>query len=134
MERSNGIGDCHLNVFSGFLCSLGCAFKVPRIVACIENPEDSDSVCSGCLYEFVDYIVCIMAVSQKVLSAEEHHYLVVRKCCMKLAEAFPWIFIQKADAAVICSSTPSFNGPITDFVDHTAGRKHICSSHSRRMK
>ena len=134
MIRRYRIGNCHLNVFAGLFSSFGSAFKITRIITGIKNTEYVYTVFGGCFNKFINNIVRIVAVSQKILTAQKHHYVAVGKSCMKFAKAFPRIFVQKADTAVVSSSAPAFYRPITDFIDHRTGRKHIRRSHTGCMK
>ena len=134
MERSNCIGNCHLNMLSCLFCSFCGTLKIARVVAGIKNAENIDSVFCGSFNKLVNNIICVVAVSQKILSAQKHHNLIIWKSSMKLAKTLPRIFIQKADTRVISCSAPAFNSPVADFINHSASRKHISSCHACGMQ
>ena len=80
-------------MFAGFFCGFCRTFEVTGIVARIENAENADTVFCGGFDELIDDIVGIVAVSQKVLTAQQHHDLRVGHRRVKFAQAFPRIFI-----------------------------------------
>ena len=54
---------------------IGCLYsglQVAQIVQAVENTDDINTVGNGLLYEIFYYIVCIMIVSQDILSTEQH--------------------------------------------------------------
>ena len=121
-------------MLSGLFCGLCGPFHIAGVIAGIKNAEHADSILSSLFNELVNHIVGIVAVSQKILCTEKHHNLAVGKSSMELSKALPRILIQKTDAGVIGCSTPSLDGPVADFVNHTTSRKHIGSGHTGCMQ
>ena len=116
-------------------CSIrNCHLKVARVVAGIENTENVDTVICSSFYEFINNIISIVAVTEKVLSAQKHHNFCVWHCSMELSKAFPWIFIQEADTRVISCSTPSFCSPVTNLVDFWSDWQHVSCRHASSVK
>ena len=49
----------------------GC-LQIAQVIETVKDTDDVDSVGSGLLHEVLYHIVCIMVVSQNVLSTEQH--------------------------------------------------------------
>ena len=134
MIRCYGIRNCHLYVLSCLFCSASSSLKVSRVVTCIENSENSDTVICSCFDELVYNIVSIVSVAKKILSTKQHHDWCIRKSCMKFSKTLPWIFVQETDTRVVCCTTPSFKACISNFIEFVADRKHISRSHTCSMQ
>ena len=117
-----------------FFSSLCSAFHIARVVAGIKNTEAVNTVLCSSFNKLVYNIICIVAVTKKVLCTQKHHDFCVRHCSMKLAQTIPRIFIQEADTRVISCTTPAFYKFITDFINHWTSRQHICCCHTSCVK
>ena len=121
-------------MFTGFFSSFCSTFKIAGIITCIKNTENVDTVLCGTFNKLVYNIICIVAVTKKVLTAQQHHNLCIWHSCMKLTQTFPWIFVQEADTAVISCSAPCFCCKISNFVNFRSDWKHVCCCHTCCMK
>ena len=55
-----------------FLCRLDGCLKVSEVVKAVEDTDSVDSVRDGLLDKIFNYVVTVVAVAEKVLSAKKH--------------------------------------------------------------
>ena len=116
---------------SAFL--VGCldgGLQVARIVQCIENTDHVDAVCNRLLHKVLNGIVCVGAVAQHVLAAEQHLQLLVGQFLAQDAQALPRVFVQKADAAVERSAAPALHGEVVDLIHFRQDGTHLIHGHA----
>ena len=130
MDGADGIADGSLYMSAFLLCSLDGGLQVAGVVHGVENPENVDTVGDGLLYEIFHHVICIMAVSQNILAAEQHLQLGVLHFRTDLAQSFPGIFVQKAEAGVEGGAAPCFQRMIPDFIHFCQNRQHFVRSHT----
>ena len=113
MIGSSGIRNSHLNMLTSLFSGICSTLQVARIVASIEDTENSDTVAGSSLNELIYNVIGIMAITQQVLTTQQHHDGGIGQCSMKLSQALPGIFIQEANAGVKGCSTPAFQTKIS---------------------
>ena len=72
MHRAYGVADSGFTMSAVFLCKLYGRLKVSNIVKSIEYADNIDTVLYRLAAELLYNIICIMLVSENVLSAEQH--------------------------------------------------------------
>ena len=72
MDRACGIADRALEMRPDILYLRNGALHIPDIVQCIKYPENVHTAFPGKFYEFIDHIVRVMAVPDKVLATKQH--------------------------------------------------------------
>jgi L-fucose isomerase-like protein len=82
------------------------------------------------LYEVFNDVVCIVAVAQKVLAAQQHLQLCVLEACSQLSEPFPGIFLEETEAGIECGAAPALNGIVADLIQLGNDGKHHIGRHS----
>ena len=94
---------------AGFLAgSFDGGFQIADIIQCIKNTDDVDAVGNRFLHKIFHQIVRIMAVTQHILSSEEHLELGFGHVFAQNTQTIPRIFIQKAQAGVKSGAAPAF--------------------------
>ena len=56
-------------------------FQVAQVIQTVKNTDYINTVCDGFLYEILYNIICIVTVTQDILSSEKHLKLGILKCC-----------------------------------------------------
>src|SRR5699024_8876858 len=95
------------------------------IVQSVENSDDVDTVLDGHLDEFVDDVVCIVLVTQNVLTSQKHLQLCVGHSLLKLTQSLPRILVEESEAGVERSAAPALYRIISDLVQFGRGGKHL---------
>ena len=131
MDRARRVGYRALEVCTGFLDLIHRPGHVPDIVQGIEHPENINAVFIGCRDEFVDNIIRIMAVSDKVLPPQQHLDGRLPEFGLECPETIPWIVIQKPDTGIERSAAPRFDRKEPAVIDLPRQRKHILCPESR---
>ena len=125
---SHRIADASLEVLAGFFYAFDNGFKIAVIIQGIKGPEYIHAVSSCPLHKGLGNIICIIAVSHKVLGAEQHGKRGFGGIFFKCPDPFPGIFIQKAVHGVKSGATPGFKGPETNFIHQLGNRDHVLGS------
>ena len=132
INRTGRIADRRLNMTVFLLGSVYSGLEVAGIVERVEDTDNVDTVCNRLLDEILDDVVGIVTVAEDILSAEEHLELGVLYISADLAESFPRILIEEAQAGVECSAAPCLKGVITDLIKLAEDREHFVGGHTGR--
>ena len=130
MYRGNGVADRGLRVFAGFLDGAHRHHEVARIVQRVEHAEDIDAVDGHAFDAFFDDVVSVVAVAENRLAAQEHLVRGVRDGFLELADAFPGVFVEEADARIEGRAAPGFNRPEADGIEFGGNRQHVGGQHA----
>jgi hypothetical protein len=69
------------------------ALHIPYIVESIKNPEHIYAIFMGCFDEFINNIIRVMAVTNKILPSEEHLDGSIPEFCLEGPKPIPGIII-----------------------------------------
>ena len=127
---SQCVGKSHLCVRLLLVCRFDRSLQVAQIVHTVKDTDDINAVCHGLLYKVLYHIVCVGAVSQDVLSSEEHLELCVFKSIPELSKSVPGIFLQEAEGRVKCSAAPALYGVVTHLVHLVDDGQHLLCRHT----
>ena len=130
MCRAQGVADAGLNVRALLVGCLDGSLQVARVVQCIEDADDINAVGNGLLDKVLNSVICVGAVAQHVLAAEQHLQLLVRQLLAQDAQALPRILVEEADAGVERSAAPALNGEIRDLVHFGQDGAHFIHGHT----
>ena len=128
--RGDGVADGGLGVFAGFLHGLHRYHEVARVIEGIKDAEDVDAVDGHAFDAFFDDVVGIVAVAEDGLAAQEHLVRGVGNGFLEGADAFPGVFVQKADAGVEGGAAPGFDRPEAGGVEFGGHRQHVGGDHA----
>ena len=126
---SQGVAQGDLGVASFLLGGLYRGLQVPYIIQAVEDPDDVDAVCHGLLYEVLHHVVCVMVVSQDVLSPEKHLKLRVLEACSQLSQPLPGVLLQESQGSVKGGAAPALYCIIADLVHLLHDGKHLLRGH-----
>ena len=129
---ADGIGKSDLGVAALFLAGLDRSLKVAQVVQAVKNTDDVDAVGDGLLYEILDNIVCIVAVTKKVLAAEQHLEFGLLEAGFELAKSFPRIFLEETKTGIESRAAPALYGVVTDIVHLVDDGQHNLGRHTGR--
>ena len=60
-----------------FVGCLYCCLQVTEIIQTVKDTDNINTVCDGFLYEVLYHVICIMVVTEDILSTEKHLQLCV---------------------------------------------------------
>ena len=83
----------------------------------------------GPLDKLGHYIISVMVVTKDILTTQQHLNRGFGHMLPDNAQPLPRIFIQKAERAVKCSSSPGFEGKVTDIIQFFQHLNHIGGAH-----
>ena len=104
--------------------------QVADIVQTVKDTDDVNTVGNGLLYKVLHYIICIVVISQNVLSAEQHLQLGVLKSVSQFPQSLPWIFLQETEAGIKGSAAPALNRMVAYLVHLINNGQHLLCGHS----
>ena len=130
VHRAEGIADAGLHMCLFFDGSLNGGLQVAGVVQCIENTHDIDAVCHRLLHKILYHIVCIVAVAQHILAAEQHLQLGIGHFFAQDTQALPGVFIQKTNAAVESSAAPALYRVVAHLVHGRQNGAHFVHGHA----
>ena len=130
VHRAQGIADAALHMSAFLVGCLDGSLQVAGIVQCVEDADDINAVCHGLLHKILHGIICVGAVAQHVLAAEQHLQLLVGQLLAQDAQALPRVFVQKADAAVERSAAPALHGEVVDLIHFRQDGTHLIHGHA----
>ena len=132
-----GVSDRSLDLFEGqYEVPNGMAYNSYIIkdekIAIMDSVDKVcfDAVCDRLLYEILDNVVCIVAVSEDVLTAEEHLKLGVLHVVADGAESLPGIFLKEAQAGIEGRTAPCLERVVSDRIETLEDRDHFFGRHS----
>ena len=108
------------------------SLKVPDIIQAVEDPDDIYTVCNGFLNKVLYHIICIVIVSEDVLSTEKHLKLGIFDLITQFTKSLPRILLEESQAGIKCSTAPALNSVISDFIELLCDRQHLLSRHTGR--
>ena len=130
MNGACGIAYRRLNMTALFYCRVDGGFEVSGVVERVENSEYINAVCNGFLNEIFHDIVRIVAISEDILTAEKHLELCIFNLISYLAESFPRVLIEEAQAGIKCGAAPCFKRIVADLVHLFENGEHLLRRHS----
>ena len=130
MNRAQRIADAGLNMCALLVGCLDGSLQVARVVQCIEDADDINAVGNGLLDEVLNSVICVGAVAQHVLAAEQHLQLLVGQLLAQDAQTLPGVLIEEADAAVEGRTAPALDGEVRDLVHLGQDGTHIVHRHT----
>ena len=119
VNRALGVADTAAGDGTGsriFLGSHQGGFKVAEIVQGIENTDDINTVLDTELNEFLNDVIMIVLVSQKVLATEQHLKTRIGHVLADVPQSFPRILSQISEAGVKGGAAPALDRVIPGFV------------------
>jgi len=117
VHGAGGVAHGYLEMAAVLLRGVQSGFQVPRVIQRVKHADNIDSVFDGLLDEFLDHVVGVMLITQKILPAQEHLQLGVGHGLAQFAQTDPRIFVQVAHAAVKSSAAPAFQRPKAGVVE-----------------
>ena len=130
VHGAEGVADAALHMSAFLVGCLDGGLQVARIVQCIENTDHIDAVCNRLLHKVLNGIVCVGAVAQHVLAAEQHLQLLVGQLLAQDAQTLPGVLIEEADAAVEGRTAPALDGEVRDLVHLGQDGTHLVHRHT----
>ena len=130
VHGAQGVADAALNMSTFLIGCLDGSLQVAGIVQRVENTDDIDAVGNGLLDEVLDGVICIGAVAQHVLAAEQHLQLLVGQLLAQDAQTLPGVLIQETDAAIERSAAPALHREVRDLVHLGQDRAHFIHRHT----
>ena len=133
VDGADGIdqGSLHVNGFRIF-CRLDGRFHVARVVEGIEYADDVDAVIDSAVDKFVYHVVGIMAVSQYILSPEQHLQGRLLHVFLDGPQPFPRVFVEEAHTRIKSSAAPAFQGIVADVIHCFQHGQHLPEPHPCR--
>ena len=104
--------------------------KIPDIVQAVKDTYDINSIGGGFLHKIFHYIVGIGAISENILSAEEHLKLCMLESVAELSQPLPRILFKETQRCIKCCAAPAFDRVVPYFVHLINNRKHLFCCHS----
>ena len=123
---------CNLSMSALFLGGADGSLQVAQVVQAVKNTDDINTVRDGLLDKILHYVVCIVSISQDVLTAEKHLHLSVFKALSQKAQTIPRILLQETEAGIKGCAAPHLHRVITDLIHGVNDRKHNIGRHSGR--
>ena len=116
--------------FDGFHRS----FEISHIVERIEYPYHADSVLYGLFDEFFNDVVGVMAISQKILPAQEHLYGRLFEVLFQIPQSVPRVLAQIPQTRVESRPSPCFERIVAHIVELRKHGLHLIETHTRSGK
>src|SRR4030042_1947510 len=107
VNRAGSVANSSLYVTLVFTDGSDRRFHVPEVVQRIEYTKNIDTILDRKPNEFIQYIVSIMTITNKVLSPEEHLQTRVFHNFPQASKSFPGIFVEEADTGIKGGSSRS---------------------------
>ena len=106
---TQSVGQSYLCMSVLFVGSLYCSLQVAEIVQTVKDTDDIDTVCDGFLYKILYHIICVGAITQNVLSTEQHLQFVCLKPSRNLRSLSHGIFVKETKRCIESSATPALS-------------------------
>ena len=119
-------------MFAGFFDGADGGLQIAQVVQGIKHAEHIDAVFGGFGNKGLYHVICIMAVTQQVLAAQQHLQPRIGQRFAQLPQALPRIFFQEAHTGIKGGTAPYFQRPIPYLVQFGTNRQHILGAHARR--
>ena len=132
MDRADRVAQGSLGVAAVFLDCLDGRLDVARVVEGVEHAENVDAVFDRERHEPVDDIVGVVAVAHEVLAAQQHLQRGLLGQRLDLAQAFPGVLAQEAQADVEGGTAPALEGVVADAVDGLDDPEDVVGAHACR--
>ena len=94
MNRADRIADCTLGMTACLQTFVNCDCHVLRVIQCIEDTDNVNSVFNRLTDESAHCIIGIMLISENVLPSQQHLKLRILHFGTNEAESFPRIFVK----------------------------------------
>jgi hypothetical protein len=134
VHRAQRIGQRTLGVLADGDGGLDRGFDIAHIVHRVEDAEHVHAVVGAARDELFDHVVGVVAVTERVLAAQQHLHRRVRHRRLELAQSLPGIFAEVANAGVEGGAAPGFERPEADLVEFFRDRQHVFDAHPRRQQ
>ena len=131
---AQGVAQCNLRMSFFPVGGLYSCLQVADIIQTVKDTDNINTVGNGLLYKVLHNIVCIMVISQDVLSAEQHLQLGVLKSVSQFPQSLPGIFLQETEAGIKGSAAPALNRMVAYLVHLINNGQHLLSGHSGRKQ
>ncbi len=125
-----GIADSYLCVAALFIRCLNGSFKISYIVKCVKDPYYVNTVCNRFLNEIFNQIVCVVTITQHILSSEKHLKLGIWHLSSDYPQSFPRVLIEKSYTGVKSCSSPYLSRIKADFIKLRKNIYHVIYGHS----
>ena len=116
MHRADRIGDGSLCVLAAFQGRFDGCFEIARIIHGVEDAEYIDAGVGGALDKCLDNVVGVVAITQQILSTQQHLLRGVRHRRLQQTQTLPGIFTQKTDTGIESCPAPALQRPVTDLI------------------
>ena len=130
VHGAQGVADAALHMCLFLVGCLDGGLQVAGVVQCVEDADDVDAVGNRLLHEVLDGVICIGAVAQHVLAAEQHLQLLVGQLLAQDAQTFPGVLVEEADAAIEGSAAPALDREIRDLIHFGQDGTHVVHRHT----
>ena len=132
---AQGIGQSDLRMSSSLFLfhPVGGVYRLLQVAQVIETVEDTDNVDTvgnGFLHERIHHIVRIRAISENILSAEQHLQLRIFEAVTQLSQPVPGILFQETQGSVKGSAAPALHGMVSYLIHLLHNGKHEIRGHS----
>ena len=103
--------------------------QIADIVESIKNSEHTDTMSAGMLYEFLNDIIGVVVVTEKILTAKQH----LNRClefCLEFVESLPRVFIEETKAGIESCTAPSLKRLVANIVEGLKHWFHLTVAHT----
>ena len=126
------VGKRDLSVSALFLCGFNGSLKVSEVIETVKDTDPVDSVRDGLLDKIFNYVITVVAVAEKVLSAQKHLHGSLFKFLFEFSQSLPRIFLEEAQAGIECGTAPHLDCFVAYLVHFICNREHYFGGHSGR--
>ena len=108
--------------------------QIAQIVHGVEDAEYIDAVGGRALDELPYHIVCVVAITEDILSTEQHLHRRIRHGLLEDADALPGILTQETDTGIEGGAAPGLERPEPHLIELFCNRQHIVDTHAGRKQ
>ncbi len=130
VHGAGGVRDGTLCVLTGGLHRLNGHAQVTHVVHRIKDAEHVDTIDGGFGHKGAHHVITVVAITEQVLSTQEHLQAGVRQTGLEFAQALPGIFLEEAHAGIEGRAAPDLQRPVTDLIKLGADRQHVIQAHA----
>ncbi|MBT9159987.1 MAG: hypothetical protein DDT26_01260 [Dehalococcoidia bacterium] len=116
-------------LLDGFRGTLVVALVIHRI----EDAKDIDAYLYGLFHKGVHQVIRVVAISNQILTSQEHRQRRVRHEPLQGARSLPRVFTQETVGHIECGATPDLHAVETALIHFLGHPFHIRGAHARRQ-
>ncbi|GAR08068.1 hypothetical protein NGUA35_02484 [Salmonella enterica] len=125
MRRAGGVTQGPLGVGAVAAHRLQCGFHITRVVHGIEDAEHVHAVFHRPLNEAFHHVIGVVAITEQVLTTQQHLQRGLRHGLFKLAQAQPRVFAEETDAGVKGGAAPALQRAVAHVIELGGNRQHV---------